>query len=88
METQKPLLKNEDGEELDVHMYRSMIGSLMYLTSLRPYIMFIVYACARYQSPIYRCLLSGMILCVCSCDCKPKLGQFELEDVINSLDVD
>ncbi|GJR34424.1 uncharacterized mitochondrial protein-like protein [Tanacetum coccineum] len=31
METQKPLLKDEDGEEVDVHMYRSMIGSLMYL---------------------------------------------------------
>nr|GEU38660.1 hypothetical protein [Tanacetum cinerariifolium] len=43
METQKPLLKDEDGEEVDVHMYRLMIGSLMYLTSLRPDIMFSVY---------------------------------------------
>ncbi|GJT61626.1 putative ribonuclease H-like domain-containing protein [Tanacetum coccineum] len=43
METQKPLLKDEDGEEVDVHMYRSMIGSLMYLTSSRPDIMFAVY---------------------------------------------
>nr|GEW62102.1 hypothetical protein [Tanacetum cinerariifolium] len=33
IETQKPLLKDEDGEEVDVHMYRSIIGSLMYLTS-------------------------------------------------------
>nr|GEU31606.1 putative ribonuclease H-like domain-containing protein [Tanacetum cinerariifolium] len=49
METQKTLLKDEDGEEVDVHMYRSMIGSLMYLTSSRPDIMFVVYACARYQ---------------------------------------
>nr|GEZ28341.1 hypothetical protein [Tanacetum cinerariifolium] len=49
METQKPLLKDEDGKEVDVHMYRSMIGSLMYLTSSRPDIMFAVYACARYQ---------------------------------------
>ncbi|GJW40265.1 putative reverse transcriptase domain-containing protein [Tanacetum coccineum] len=49
METQKPLLKDEYGEEMDVHMYRSMIGSLMYLTSLRPDIMFAVCACARYQ---------------------------------------
>ncbi|GJW81625.1 putative ribonuclease H-like domain-containing protein [Tanacetum coccineum] len=49
METQKPLLKDEDGEEVDVHLYRSMIGSLMYFTSLRPDIMFAVYACARYQ---------------------------------------
>ncbi|GJW72788.1 putative ribonuclease H-like domain-containing protein [Tanacetum coccineum] len=49
METQKPLLKDEDGEEVDGHMYRSMISSLMYLTSSRPNIMFAVYAYARYQ---------------------------------------
>nr|GEX22898.1 hypothetical protein [Tanacetum cinerariifolium] len=48
IETQKPMLKDEDSEEVDVHMYRLMIGSLMYLTSLRPDIMFIVCACARY----------------------------------------
>ncbi|GKG56092.1 hypothetical protein Tco_0577167, partial [Tanacetum coccineum] len=42
METQNPLLKDEDSEEVDVHMYRSMIGSLMYLTSSRPDIMFTV----------------------------------------------
>ncbi|GKG05924.1 hypothetical protein Tco_0326010 [Tanacetum coccineum] len=49
METQKPLLKDEEGEEVDVHLYRSMIGLLMYLTSSRPDIMFAVCACARYQ---------------------------------------
>ncbi|GJX41592.1 putative ribonuclease H-like domain-containing protein [Tanacetum coccineum] len=49
METQKPLLKDEYGEEVDVHMYRSMIGSLEYLTSSRPDIMFTVCACSRYQ---------------------------------------
>ncbi|GJY57108.1 putative ribonuclease H-like domain-containing protein, partial [Tanacetum coccineum] len=49
METKKPLLKDKDGEEVDVHMYRSMIGSLMYLTSSRPDIMFVVCAFARYQ---------------------------------------
>ncbi|GJT94121.1 uncharacterized mitochondrial protein-like protein [Tanacetum coccineum] len=41
-ETQKPLLKDEDGEEMDVHMYRLMISSLMYLTTSRPDIMFAV----------------------------------------------
>ncbi|GJU51280.1 putative ribonuclease H-like domain-containing protein [Tanacetum coccineum] len=40
---------DEDGEEVDVYLYRSMIGSLMYLTSSRPDIMFVVCACARYQ---------------------------------------
>ncbi|GJT86343.1 putative ribonuclease H-like domain-containing protein [Tanacetum coccineum] len=49
MKTNKPLLKDEYGEEVDVHMYRSMIGSLMYLTSSRPDIMFAVCGCARYQ---------------------------------------
>nr|GEV73227.1 uncharacterized mitochondrial protein AtMg00810-like [Tanacetum cinerariifolium] len=41
METSKPLLKDKDGEGVDVHMYRSMIGSLMYLTLSRPDIMFV-----------------------------------------------
>ncbi|GJR57058.1 hypothetical protein Tco_1499220 [Tanacetum coccineum] len=50
METQKPLLKDENSEEVDVHMYRSMIGSLMYLTSSRPdFTCFGVCACARFQ---------------------------------------
>ncbi|GJU51276.1 putative ribonuclease H-like domain-containing protein, partial [Tanacetum coccineum] len=49
METQKPLLKDVDGEDVDEHLYRSMIGSLMYLTSSRPDIMFAVCACARFQ---------------------------------------
>nr|GFD02546.1 putative ribonuclease H-like domain-containing protein [Tanacetum cinerariifolium] len=33
IDTEKPLLKDPDGEDVDVHIYRSMIGSLMYLTS-------------------------------------------------------
>ncbi|GKC35342.1 putative ribonuclease H-like domain-containing protein, partial [Tanacetum coccineum] len=49
METQKPLLKDENSKEVDGHMYRLMISSLMYLTSSRPDIMFAVCACARYQ---------------------------------------
>ncbi|GJR47855.1 putative ribonuclease H-like domain-containing protein [Tanacetum coccineum] len=49
METHKPLLKDADGEDVDEHLYRSMIGSLMYLTSSRPDIMFTVCACARFQ---------------------------------------
>ncbi|GJW74079.1 putative ribonuclease H-like domain-containing protein [Tanacetum coccineum] len=49
METNKALTKDEDGEDVDVHLYRSMIGSLMYLTSSRPDIMFSVCACLRFQ---------------------------------------
>nr|GEW34751.1 putative ribonuclease H-like domain-containing protein [Tanacetum cinerariifolium] len=40
IDTEKPLLKDPDGKDVDVHIYRSMIGSLMYLTSSRPDIMF------------------------------------------------
>ncbi|GJR44406.1 putative ribonuclease H-like domain-containing protein [Tanacetum coccineum] len=47
METNKALIKDEEAEDVDVHLYRSMIGSLMYLTASRPYIMFAVCACAR-----------------------------------------
>nr|GEW31512.1 uncharacterized mitochondrial protein AtMg00810-like [Tanacetum cinerariifolium] len=49
IDTEKPLLKDPDGEDVDVHTYRLMIGSLMYLTSSRPDIMFVVCACARFQ---------------------------------------
>nr|GFC73272.1 putative ribonuclease H-like domain-containing protein [Tanacetum cinerariifolium] len=42
IDTEKPLLKDLDGEDVDVNTYKSMIGSLMYLTSSRPDIMFAV----------------------------------------------
>ncbi|GJX65951.1 putative ribonuclease H-like domain-containing protein [Tanacetum coccineum] len=49
IETQKPLVKDEEATDVDVHLYRSMIGSLMYLTTSRPDIMFAVCACSRFQ---------------------------------------
>ncbi|GJW09576.1 putative ribonuclease H-like domain-containing protein [Tanacetum coccineum] len=49
METHNPLLKDTDGEDVDEHLYRSMIGSLMYLTSSRPDIMIAVCSCTRFQ---------------------------------------
>ncbi|GJV67311.1 hypothetical protein Tco_1482820 [Tanacetum coccineum] len=48
METSKPLMKDENVEDVDVHLYRSMIVSLMYLTASRPDIMFVVCACASF----------------------------------------
>ncbi|GJR79522.1 hypothetical protein Tco_0150307 [Tanacetum coccineum] len=49
IEAHKSLGKDEEGEEVDVHLYRSMIGCLMYLTASRPDIMFAVCLCARFQ---------------------------------------
>ena len=39
-----------DGEAVDQKEYRSMIGSLLYLTATRPDIQFGVCLCARYQA--------------------------------------
>ncbi|GJU93031.1 hypothetical protein Tco_1317787 [Tanacetum coccineum] len=49
IETNKALVKDEEAEAVDVHLYRSMIGSLMYLTASKPDIMFAVCACTRFQ---------------------------------------
>ncbi|GJU93944.1 putative ribonuclease H-like domain-containing protein [Tanacetum coccineum] len=80
METQKPLLKDEDGEEVDVHMYRSMIGLLMYLTSSRPDIMFAVCACARYQVNPKVSHLHAMKRIFRYLKGQPKLGLWYLKD--------
>ncbi|KAD4888156.1 hypothetical protein E3N88_20229 [Mikania micrantha] len=39
-----------EGEDVDQHQYRAMIGSLMYLTASRPDIMFATCLCARFQA--------------------------------------
>nr|GEW93212.1 hypothetical protein [Tanacetum cinerariifolium] len=49
MEPNKALVKDAETEDVDVHLYRSMIGSLMYLTAFRPNITFAVCACTRFQ---------------------------------------
>nr|GEV19656.1 hypothetical protein [Tanacetum cinerariifolium]GEV52255.1 hypothetical protein [Tanacetum cinerariifolium] len=49
IDTQKPLVKDKEVVDVDVHLYWSMIGSLMYLTTSRPDIMFAVCACSRFR---------------------------------------
>ncbi|GKB08788.1 putative ribonuclease H-like domain-containing protein [Tanacetum coccineum] len=41
IKTHKSLTKDEEAADVDVHLYRSMIGSLMYLTASRPDIMYL-----------------------------------------------
>nr|GEY76807.1 hypothetical protein [Tanacetum cinerariifolium] len=47
MDKENPWRKDEAGKDVDIHLYRSMIGSLLYLTASRPDIMFAICACAR-----------------------------------------
>nr|GEY16449.1 hypothetical protein [Tanacetum cinerariifolium] len=49
IKTQKPLVKDAKAADVDVHLYRSMIDSLMYLSASRPDIMYAVCACSRFQ---------------------------------------
>jgi len=44
------LTKDEKGVDVDQSLYRSMIGSLLYLTTSRPYITFVVGVYARYHA--------------------------------------
>ncbi|KAK6128108.1 hypothetical protein DH2020_038139 [Rehmannia glutinosa] len=50
MGTNDKLSKDENGTPIDPTLYRSMIGSLLYLTASRPNISYSVCVCARYQS--------------------------------------
>ncbi|GKD95514.1 putative ribonuclease H-like domain-containing protein, partial [Tanacetum coccineum] len=53
IESNKPLVKDEDGVDVDVHVYRSMIGSLMYLTASRPDIMDLPFELEAYPDSDY-----------------------------------
>ncbi|GKD24477.1 putative ribonuclease H-like domain-containing protein [Tanacetum coccineum] len=81
METHKPLLKDADGEDVDEHMYRSMIGSLMYLTSSRTYIMFVVSVCARFQVNLKVSNVYAVKRIFRYLKCQPKLGLWYPKDL-------
>ncbi|GKD40189.1 hypothetical protein Tco_1260396, partial [Tanacetum coccineum] len=74
IETNKTLLKDEEVEDVDVHLYRSMIRSLMYLTASRPDIMFVVCACARFQFTPKVSHLHAVKRIFRYLKCQPKLG--------------
>ncbi|GJR19190.1 putative reverse transcriptase, RNA-dependent DNA polymerase [Tanacetum coccineum] len=91
METSKPLMKDENIEDVDVHLYRSMIVSLMYVTSSRPDKMFVVCACARFQVTPNVSHLYAVKRIFSYLKCQPKLvlwypkdSPFDLEAYFNS----
>jgi hypothetical protein len=50
MTTAKSLGPDEDGKAIDQREYRSMIGSVLYLTATRSDIQFAVCLCVRFQA--------------------------------------
>nr|GFC06061.1 putative ribonuclease H-like domain-containing protein [Tanacetum cinerariifolium] len=60
MDKENPWGKDGTGKDVELHLYRSMIGSLMYLTASRPDIMFAVCACARHQVTPKECHLHAV----------------------------
>ncbi|GJV62290.1 putative ribonuclease H-like domain-containing protein [Tanacetum coccineum] len=74
IETNKALVKDEEVKAVDVHLYRLMIGSLMYLIASRPNIMFAVCACARFQVTTKMSHLHAMKRIFRYLKGQPKLG--------------
>jgi hypothetical protein len=60
MPTNGHLDLNEDGKAVDQKVYRSMIGSLLYLCASRTDIMLSVCMCARFQANPKECLLMAV----------------------------
>nr|GEW83794.1 hypothetical protein [Tanacetum cinerariifolium] len=80
IETSKPLLKYENAKDVDVHLYKSMIGSLMYLTASRPNIIFVVCSCVRFEVIPKVLHLHAMKKIFRYLKGQPKLGLWYLKD--------
>nr|GEY79124.1 hypothetical protein [Tanacetum cinerariifolium] len=74
MGKENSLGKDRTGKDVDLHLYRSMIGSLMYLTESRPAIMFAVYACATHQVTPKECHMQAVKRILRYLKVHPKLG--------------
>nr|GEZ19241.1 putative ribonuclease H-like domain-containing protein [Tanacetum cinerariifolium] len=74
MDKENPWGKDRTGKDVDLHLYRSMIGSLMYLTASRPDIMFAVCTCATHQVTPKECHLYAVKRIFRYLKGHPKLG--------------
>nr|GFA63889.1 hypothetical protein [Tanacetum cinerariifolium] len=80
MDKENPWGKDGTGKDVDLHLYRSMIGSLMYLTASRPDIMFAVCACAKHQVTPKECHLHAVKRIFRYLKGHPKLGLWYPKD--------
>nr|GEV60583.1 hypothetical protein [Tanacetum cinerariifolium] len=74
MDKENPWGKDRTEKDVDLHLYRSMIGSLIYLTASRPDIMFAIRACARHQVTPKECHLHAVKRIFRYLKGHPKLG--------------
>nr|GEZ13162.1 hypothetical protein [Tanacetum cinerariifolium] len=74
MDKENPWGKDRTGKDVDLHLYRSMIGSLMYLIASRPDIMFAICTCARHQVTPKECHLHAVKRIFKYLKGHPKLG--------------
>nr|GEV34576.1 reverse transcriptase domain-containing protein [Tanacetum cinerariifolium] len=74
MDKENPYGKEGTGKDVDLHLYRSMIGSLMYLTASRPDILFAVCVCARHQVIPKKCHMHAVKRIFRYLKGHPKLG--------------
>ncbi|GJT83423.1 putative ribonuclease H-like domain-containing protein [Tanacetum coccineum] len=74
MDGEHPWGKDRTGKDVELDLYRSMIRSLMYLTTSRPYIMFAICACARHQVTPKECHLHAVKRIFRYLKGHPKLG--------------
>nr|GEU56859.1 putative ribonuclease H-like domain-containing protein [Tanacetum cinerariifolium] len=74
MDKENPWGKDGTGKDVDLYLYRSMIGSLMYLTASRLDIMFAVCACAGHQVTPKECHLHAVKRIFRYLKGHPKLG--------------
>nr|GEX47040.1 hypothetical protein [Tanacetum cinerariifolium] len=81
IETQKPLVKDEEAADVDVHLYRSMIGSLMYLTASRLDIMFAVCTCSRFQTIVATSTIEAEYVAAAHCSTLLKGRLLEVTNV-------
>nr|GEW42855.1 hypothetical protein [Tanacetum cinerariifolium] len=80
MDKENPWGKDGPGKDVELHLYRSMIGSLMYLTASRPDIMFAVCVCARHQVTPKECHLHAVKRIFRYLKDHPKLGLWYFKD--------
>nr|GEU79668.1 hypothetical protein [Tanacetum cinerariifolium] len=80
VDTEKHLVKDADGDDVDVNLYRSIIRSLMYLTASRPDIMYGICVCARFQVTPKVSHLHAFKIIFRYLKSKPKLGHWYPRD--------